>query len=239
MNTLLEMLRVEWLKSVRSRVPLFILAAFLFIPLGITFIMLIYKDPEAARAAGLLSVKANLLAGTADWPTFLSMLRQGTALGGYILFSFVVSWVFGREFADGTLKDMLAVPVSRVVVLLAKFGVAAAWVMTMVLIGFVISVTLGALMDLPLGSVELLVSGGLTMLVTALLVLAVAFPAALFASIGRGYLLPIGIAVLTLMLANVLAVAGWVGICPGRFRCSTRRQAGRRGWNRSVLGSCC
>ena len=37
----------------------------------------------------------------------------------------------------------------------------------------------------------------------------VVLPFALFASAGRGYLLPIGMAVLTLMLANFVAIAGW------------------------------
>ena len=49
------------------------------------------------------------------------------AAGGFFLFCLIISWVFGREFADGTLKDMLAVPVPRASILLAKFIVAAVW----------------------------------------------------------------------------------------------------------------
>jgi ABC-2 type transport system permease protein len=34
-------------------------------------------------------------------------------------------------------------------------------------------------------------------------------PFALFASMGRGYLLPIGLAILTLMMTNIVAIIGW------------------------------
>jgi len=208
MTTLRALVWVEWQKAVRSRMTWFTLLGFLFMPMGITLLMLIYKNPDVFRLSGLLAVKANLLGGTANWPTFLNLLKQATALGGFMLFTLVISWVFGREFVDGTLKDLLAVPVSRATVLLAKFIVTAAWAMGLMLAVFVVTIVLGVLIDLPEGSVEALVHGGLTLGVTAVLVLATAIPAALFASIGRGYLLPIGIAVLALLMANLLVIAG-------------------------------
>jgi len=49
------------------------------------------------------------------------------AAGGFFLFVLIISWVFGREFSDGTVKDLLAVPVPRSSILLAKFVLAALW----------------------------------------------------------------------------------------------------------------
>jgi ABC-2 type transport system permease protein len=46
------------------------------------------------------------------------------------------------------------------------------------------------------------------MMITSCLVIVVVLPFALFASVGRGYLLPIGVAILTLILANLAAVIG-------------------------------
>jgi len=46
-------------------------------------------------------------------------------------------------------------------------------------------------------------------LITACLVIAVVTPFAFLASVGRGYLLPIGVAILALMMANLVALAGW------------------------------
>ena len=72
--------------------------------------MIILKDPEQARAMGLIGAKAQLTAGVADWPTFFSMLLQGTAGGGAILFAFITAWVFGREFSDHTAKELWPFP---------------------------------------------------------------------------------------------------------------------------------
>ena len=47
------------------------------------------------------------------------------------------------------------------------------------------------------------------LVVTVLLVITAVFPFALLASIGRGYLLPMGLAVLILMATNLVAIAGW------------------------------
>ena len=47
--------------------------------------MVILQNPDAARSLGLLGAKAALTAGTADWPTFLSMLGQALTVGGAVL----------------------------------------------------------------------------------------------------------------------------------------------------------
>jgi ABC-2 type transport system permease protein len=41
------------------------------------------------------------------------------------------------------------------------------------------------------------------------MVIVVVLPFALFASVGRGYMLPMAVAVLTLIMANLLMVLGW------------------------------
>jgi len=46
------------------------------------------------------------------------------------------------------------------------------------------------------------------LVITVCLVIAVVLPFALFASIGRGYLLPMGVAILTLIMANLIMVVG-------------------------------
>ena len=75
--------------------------------------MIILKDPEAARSMGLISTKAQLAAGVADWPAFFGMLAQAIAIGGAIVFAILTAWVFGREFSDRTAKELLALPTSR------------------------------------------------------------------------------------------------------------------------------
>src|SRR5215469_11072497 len=118
-NDLTNAIWIEVRKAARSRMPRFTALGLLLLPLGIAFIMFVVKDPEFARKVGLISTKANLLGRSANWPSYLSLLAQALAVVGLIFFSLMMSWVFGREFADGTVKDLLAVPVSRVTILMA------------------------------------------------------------------------------------------------------------------------
>jgi len=68
---------------------------------------------------------------------------------------------------------------------------------------------MGALIRLPGGSLAVIIQGSLTVLITACLVIIAILPFALVASLGRGYLLPLGVAVLTLILTNFVAIVGW------------------------------
>ena len=209
MRYLTDAVWIELRKATRSRMPLFTALGFLLMPLVDAFFMIILKDPVFARQAGLISAKAQLMAGTADWPTFLAVLAQAIAVGGTFLFSLVATWVFGREFVDGTVKDLLAVPIPRGTILAAKFIVVIVWSVTLTVIIYLVALLLGAWIGLPAGSPSVLWQGSLAVAVTTCMVVAVMTPVAFFAGIGRGYLLPVGVTILFVLFANVLAVAGW------------------------------
>jgi ABC-2 type transport system permease protein len=117
--------------------------------------------------------------------------------------------VFGREFADGTLQDLLAVPVQRLSILLAKFIVVAIWSAALSIVIFILGLVMGAMIKLPGGSIHVILQGSALLAITACLVIAVVMPFALFASVGRGYMLPMGVAILSLIMANLVMVVGW------------------------------
>jgi ABC-2 type transport system permease protein len=129
--------------------------------------------------------------------------------GGFFFFVMAVSWVFGREFTDGTLKDMLAVPVQRSSILLAKFIVVVTWCAVMAIFIFIFGLVIAALIQLPGGSIGVILHGCIVTGITVCLIIADILPFAFFASVGRGYLLPMGVAVLTLIMANLMMVVGW------------------------------
>lgn len=214
MNDLRNAIWIELRKATRSRMPRFTALGLLLLPLGIAFIMFVVKDPEFARKVGLISTKANLMGRAANWLSYLSLLAQSVAAVGLIFFSLMMSWVFGREFADGTLKDLLAVPVSRVTILMAKYIVVALWCMAATIIIIIAGLFLGVVIGLPGGTSELLMQGITTMVTTACLVTIDVLPVAFFASVGRGYLLPMGVVILTLILANLVVIAGWGSYFP-------------------------
>lgn len=209
MNNMAQALWVEMLKARRSRVPPFTALGFSLLPLVGGFFMIILKDPELARRAGLISAKAQILAGVADWPTYLELLAQGTAIGGIMVFGIIGSWVFGREYSDRTVKDLLALPTPRFAIVLAKFAVVLLWSATLTGMIYLIGLGVGRAVALPPAPAAIFWQGTTRLAITAGLTIALVTPVAFVASAGHGYLAPMGAAILFLALAQVVAIAGW------------------------------
>lgn len=209
MNSFAAAFWAEALKARRSKISLLTAAGFLILPAAAGFFMIILKNPEQARAMGLISTKAQLTAGVADWPTFLGMIAQGIAAGGAVLFALITSWVFGREFSDHTAKELMALPTPRWVIVSAKFALTALWILGLALLVFIVGLVVGAVVDIPGWSLNLEWSSLVTVVVTALLTFLLMPFVALFASSGRGYLPPLGWTILALAFANLVSVLGW------------------------------
>lgn len=209
MNGFFPALWAEFLKLRRSNVPLFTLLGLSMAPLVGGLFMIILKDPEAARSLGLISTKAQLTAGTADWATFFSILSQAVAVGGAIVFAIITAWVFGREFSDRTAKQLLALPTSREAIVAAKFVIIAGWTFLLSVWVFLFGLIVGRLVVIPGWSNTLLSSAMIDLFGSALLTIALLSFVAFFASLGRGYLLPFGWAIFTVMLAQIAGVTGW------------------------------
>lgn len=71
---------IECLKARRSRMPL-----------GGGSFMIVMKNPEPARQMGPMSARAQIAAGSDDWPACLGLMAQATGVGNRILFSFIAS----------------------------------------------------------------------------------------------------------------------------------------------------
>ena len=153
MNNLSDMVWVELRKAIRSRMPLWTALGALFLPFGIAFLIFVSKNPEVSQKLGVMSAKADLVAFAAtDWPAYLNLYGQMVAIAGFFLFILVISWVFGREFVDGTLKDLLAVPVPRSSILLAKYITVALWSAGITVIIFTAGLLMGVLIGRPCDS---------------------------------------------------------------------------------------
>ena len=209
MNNFAQAVWVEMLKARRSKMPLLTALGFSLIPLGGGFFMIILKDPEFARRVGLISAKAQITMGVADWPTYLQFLTLGTAMGGIMLFSLIGSWVFGREYSDRTVKDLLALPTSRSAIVLAKFVVIAGWSAALTALILSIGLAVGTAVVLPPVPAQVILQGGVTLAITAILAIAVVTPIIFFASAGHGYLPPVGVAILAVGLSQVVGIIGY------------------------------
>jgi ABC-2 type transport system permease protein len=207
--TLRAAVATEFLKARRSRVPWGVAAGFSVAPLVMGLFMVILKDPEGARALGLLGAKAQLTAGTADWPTFLNLLGQAVTIGGAILFAFLTAWVFGREFADRTIRSLLAIPTRRLTIVVAKSVVIAVWALAITTWVLALGLVIGALVGLPGWSAGDAVGTIAAIALAAVLTIGLQTGAAFFAGVGRGYIAPLAWTVAMIVASQVLAVLGW------------------------------
>lgn len=207
-------LAAEWLKARRSKVPPLTFAAFTA-PAGVAALfMVIVRDPERAQRLGLVSQKAQLSGLTADWTGLLGFLAQVVAVGGLLVFSFIATWVFGREFSDATARYLLALPIPRSTIALAKFTLVTGWSLAVAvwLVGLFLGV--GWLLRLPGWSAQVAADGVASALIAALLLLPAVAPVALVACLGRGYLAPLASALAAVVLAQIAAVLGWGAVVP-------------------------
>lgn len=198
----------EWLKIKRSRVLLITFLVFAIAPMMAGMTMFLLQHPTLMPKAGMLRAKTGAMSISADWGAMMLILTQAMGVGGVLVFGFVASWLFGREYTDGTAKDLLALPMSRSRILQAKFLVYGFWCAALAVMNLCVGVVLG--LCLRLSNIETLLDVHLysTYFLTTLLTMLVGMPVAVIALVGKGYLAPLGFVSLTLVLAQILAAVG-------------------------------
>jgi ABC-type transport system involved in multi-copper enzyme maturation permease subunit len=199
----------EFLKLRRSKVVWISFVAFALAPLGIGLLMWIVRDPSRAAKLGLLSTKANLAGLEATWPAYAAILIQVVGSAGLLILAFVVAYLFGREYSEGTAKNLLALPVERHWFVLGKFVVAAVWWVALSVAVLAESLALGFALTLPDFSADLAASTIGRALLAAGLAYLLAPVVAWIATFGKGYLAPLGFALGMLLLGNLFSKTGW------------------------------
>jgi ABC-2 type transport system permease protein len=209
MKSIIATLWSEYIKIRRSKIFWITILIFLFIPFMMGLLLFVQKYPEISGRLGMIGTKASMLRfGKADWPTYFGLLTQGIVAIGLMGFGFVTSWVFGREYSDRTVKDILALPVSRSFIVLSKFIIVLIWCILLTFIFFIFGLLVGQIIDISGWDIETVIQFAYKYTVTALLTFLLCTPVAFFASYGRGYLLPMGFVILTLIIANFTGLVG-------------------------------
>jgi ABC-type transport system involved in multi-copper enzyme maturation permease subunit len=212
MKSILATLWVEWLKIRRSKMFWATILFFMFVSSMMSLLMFVQKYPEISGKLGMIGDKAQMLRfGEPNWQNYFRLLIEGMAGVGMVGIGFVTSWVFGREFSDHTLKDILALPVSRTYIVLSKFIMIILWFIVLSFTYFAFGLVAGLLIDLPGLSSEIIMKNSYIYIVTSFLIIFLCTPVAFFASYSRGYIFPIGFVILTMILANF---SGLVGLGP-------------------------
>lgn len=204
----------EFLKARRTPVFPGSFLAFSLAPVMGALFIIVLRSEELTNANAFLKTKADLSGFAPDWPSYLNLIAQATGVGGVILFGFVASWIFGREYTDRTIKELLALPVQRSAIVLAKFTVTILWSIALVFAITLLAFIAGSILGLD-GWEPDQIAGGLWKIgTTTILTLLLAFPVGWIGSLGRGYLAPLGFVILTVVLAQIVGALGFGAYFP-------------------------
>ena len=130
-------------------------------------------------------------------------------------FGFIAAWIFGREFADHTVKDLLALPFPRSTIVFAKCIVFAAVVLVFSVCQFAAYCVMGIVVPVSDGwSWEFAAGVFGQHIVATLMIAALSTPVMFLASCTRGFLAPIAVLIIALMMTNLAGAAGIAAYYP-------------------------
>jgi ABC-2 type transport system permease protein len=150
----------------------------------------------------------------AGWEPYLTDLLGSVTALLVIGFSFTACWVFGREYTDKTISELLVKPVSKLYVVLSKFIIIFLWDVLLAFFMFAVVFIMGILIGLSGGTGLLIMNRLLVFMATSLLIMVVSTISALLANVSKGYLAPIGLAFLIVIISNVVMQAGFAAYFP-------------------------
>jgi len=212
MKGLIVAFKTELIKALKSRMLWGTIIFFSFIAVMLALLMLVARHPEIAVKSEVLDMKASLIS-KADWATYFGLLLQMVLTVGSLGPAIVAIWVFGREYSDRVIKDLLALPVSRYSIVSAKLLIVFFWSCLLLILLYAIGLISGLLIHLDGWNKELFLQKTQVYFMSAFLTVLL-FPVIAFLTcMSRGYLLPVGIAILTLIVTQFVFI-GFPGITP-------------------------
>ncbi|MGC8765014.1 MAG: ABC transporter permease [Brevinematia bacterium] len=201
MRAFLAAFIVEIKKTIKSKIFIGSLGLSVFIAFMVGLLFFIVKNPEFAQASAIIRAKATIV-GNADWQTFTDVVCLLLSILGIIGFGFLTSWIFGREYVDKTLKDLLSLPVSRHNIVIAKFSVIFFWCFLVAIVIFLFSMLTGFWVGLEKWSAAIIINGLKRYIVVMLMNIVLTTIVAFLASYRRGYILPLAFLFLVLLISN-------------------------------------
>ena len=203
MNALGIALRAEARKFRSSRAALASSIMFVggLVALSLTFAF-------AAQAGNVTALaKLGALANGTPWQVLSGSAVQIAGAGGLFACGIVVAWSFGREFTEGTISGLFALPVGRATIALAKILVYLAWSVGLAVVTTGAVVLAGTVAGL--GAMDADSAGMLARLPVLILCCGlISLPAALLATLGRGLRPGLGAVAVIVGVAQLSVFAG-------------------------------
>jgi ABC-2 type transport system permease protein len=208
MNSFLSALKAEFLKCRHAKISLISFITFALVPVMAGIFMFVMRDPKAMEQMNLLNVKVQAMGVTTDWNALFMIMTQGMGVGGIIIYGFLVSWIFGREYSENTLKDLLSLPTSKIEMINAKFIIYFLWAIGLGIVNLFLGLLIGLLLQLSGFSGDVLFINIKSYFFTMMLTILLGTPIAFFSMLGRGYLAPLGVVVLATVFSQIATVLG-------------------------------
>lgn len=204
----------EILKNRHSRITWVTFIAFSLAPLFGGVFMFLMKDNGSEGLSGAFKAKAVLMSFEANWNSYLGLLSQAVGVGGVLIFGFVASWLFGREYSDGTVKDLLSLPISRAKILNAKFIYYIIWCTALVLSNLLLGLLIGFILRLPGWDSMVFLDNIEVYFLTTIMIIMLNTPIAFFAIYGKGFMTPLGFVAILLVMAQIIGALGFGNYFP-------------------------
>ena len=209
-----DAIKAEIFKNKHSKIIWVTFIAFSLAPIFGGVLMFLMKDNGYEGLSGALKTKAVMMSFHADWNSLFELLSQAVGVGGVLLFGFAASWLFGREYSDGTVKDLLSLPISRIKILNAKFVYYIFWCLALVISNLLLGLLIGFILSLPGWNTTIFINNMQLYFTTTILIILLNTPVALLAIIGKGYMVPLGLVALTLVFAQIIGALGYGNYFP-------------------------
>lgn len=199
-------------EAVKLRHATVVRATTLLMVLGISLIcssMLLAAGTDDPQ----LAAKLGALVDPGGWSGYLTTAAQVTGAAGLLAQGVLISWLFGREFADGTITGLFALPVPRRGIATAKLAVYLLWSLVSscaLVAGLVLFGLAAGLGRIPADAVPALGRE----LALSVLIGAIAVPAAWATTLARSVLAGIATTIGIVIVSQIAVVAGAGGWFP-------------------------
>lgn len=145
------------------------------------------------------------------WPGYTGLAATSVGITSLLAVGIVMAWSIGREFTDGTIVGLFALPAPRSTIAVAKMCAAVIWVTLLTVAESVLVTASGLALGLPWDGA---VRNALAVALVAMLLGLSAVPVMWIATVGHGYLAGIAATLAIVVVTNVAAGFGLGHVIP-------------------------
>lgn len=180
-------------------------------------LLLVLVTTAGGYAAALHSAETDMgrqaaaLIPAPGWAGYTALAATSVGVTTLLAVGIVMAWSIGREFTDGTIVGLFALPAARSTIADAKICAAAVWAILLAVAESILVAAAGLALGLPW---EGAARSALTIFLVAALLSLSALPVMWIATVGRGYLAGIAATLALVVVTNIALGFGFGHVIP-------------------------